>query len=29
MGTCNLTPVILDFAEFPALDKMQLSVQFN
>ena len=29
IATCNLAPVILNFAESPALDKMQFSIQFN
>ena len=29
IATCNLASVILDFAECPALDKIQFSIQFN
>ena len=29
IGTCNLAFLYLDFAESPALDKMQSSIQFN
>ena len=29
MGTCNLASVISNFAEFPALDKIQNSIQFS
>ena len=29
MGTGNLGSVISNFAESPALDKMQFSIQFN
>ena len=28
-GTCNLASVILNFADSPALDKMQSSIRFN
>ena len=29
IGTCNLASVILNFEEFPALDQVQSSIQFN
>ena len=29
IGTCNVASVILNFEEFPALDQVQSSIQFN
>ena len=29
IGTCNLVSVIANFAEFPALDKIQSSIEFS
>ena len=29
MGTCNIAPVILNFAEPPVLDKIQSSIQLT